>query len=496
MSRSGGFETTEFRRTFSIETDRLLRRRLAWFASVWGGLGILGILSLVLTALFTDDKLVRDFLFGTQGDWRQVFPPAGLLGWIGIYGTALFVVAVKRNLPTQFLVRLSLLLIVFDGLFALAARIGEVPFHEVFYNLFYFWLAHLIACMVFPWTVRQALIPIAMILPLSFASKMLIEGGNLGGSIASSLWVLLCMTPGVINCGLRQSQRVQKASNRFLHKRYGMLRQELAYARQVHEALFPETKPEGDLRFSYKYEPMRQIGGDYLYAKVTEEDGRESISVALIDVTGHGIPAALTVNRLHGEIDLRFAEQPDIGPGELLRVLNRYIALTLAKHSIFATAVCFKIDSESGEIRYASGGHPPSFIRGIDGTLRELDPTSFVLGACPDADFDPGERTVEFHEGDSLIAYTDGAIEAKSPEGKMLRMDGLRGLLASKPTPGYPGGLGSWSERILTEVTNFRGGLPPEDDTLAIEIYRAVRVDGAAGGSSMTEAADASVAQA
>ena len=472
MTQSGGFETTEFRRTFSIETDRLLRRRLAWFASIWGGIGIVGFVGIFALSLLSDDAVFRSLFFGNAGGWRQVFPAVGLLAWLLVYGLALFVVLVRRSLPTQFLVRLSLLMITFDGVSAVCARIGEVG-----YNLSYFWLAHFIACMVFPWTVRQALIPIAIILPLSLLSKVTIEQGNVGSAIALTLWVLLCMTPGVINCGMRQSQRVQKASNRFLHKRYGMLRQELAYARQVHESLFPEPKPDGDLCFSYKYEPMRQIGGDYLYAKPCEQDGRECINIVLVDVTGHGIPAALTVNRLHGEIDLRFAEQPDIGPGELLRILNRYIALTLAKHSIFATAVCFKIDAERGEIRYAAGGHPPSFIRGIDGTLRELDPTSFVLGACQDHEFDPAERTVEFHEGDSLIAYTDGAIEAKSPEGKMLRMDGLRRLLASDPTPGFPGGLGSWSDRILTEVTNFRGGLPPEDDTLAIEVYRAIRGD-------------------
>lgn len=478
MSQSGGFETTEFRRTFSLETDRLLRRRLAWFASIWGGLGILGVVGLVALYLFAESAAIQTVFFGNAGGWKQIFPPVGLFGWLAVYGLALFVVIVRRNLPTQSIVRLSILMITFDGAVSICARIGEVPG----YNLSYFWLAHLIACMVFPWTVRQALIPVAIILPLSLVSKNTLENAVLGSSIASTLWVLISLAPGVIICGVRQSQRVQKASNRFLHKRYGMLRQELAYARQVHEALFPEVKPDGDLRFSYKYEPMRQIGGDYLYAKVCDEDGSECINIALIDVTGHGIPAALTVNRLHGEIDLRFAEQPDIGPGELLRVLNRYIALTLAKHSIFATAVCFKINADTGEIRYASGGHPPSFIRGIDGTLRELDPTSFVLGACPDADFDPGERTVEFHEGDSLIAYTDGAIEAKSPEGKMLRMDGLRALLASQPTPGFPGGLGSWSDRILTEVTNFRGGLPPEDDTLAIEVYRAIRVEGDSNG--------------
>jgi serine phosphatase RsbU (regulator of sigma subunit) len=475
VSRSGAFETTEFRRSFSLETDQLLRRRLAWFASLWGGLGLLGFVAILLVSIWTTEDLLLKILFGSAGGWKRAVPPLGMLIWLGVYGTTLFFVLIRRNIPSELVLRISLLLIITDGLFSIAGRIGMVPG----YNLSYFWLAHLIACMVFPWTVRQALIPIGVVLGGSFLSRVTIEQGNAGGTVAGTIWMLAILSPGVILCGIRHTQRVQKATNRFLHQRYGMLRQELAYARQVHEALFPQPKADGLIRFSYRYEPMRQIGGDYLYTHTQKSPGGgEVISAVILDVTGHGIPAALTVNRLHGEIDLRFAEQPDLGPGELLRVLNRYIALTLAKHSIFATAVCFRIDSDAGTVRWASGGHPPAFIRGIDGTLRDLDPTSFVLGACQDRDFDPAERCTEFHEGDSLIAYTDGAIEARSIQGKMLKIDGLRQILCGPPAPGSQGGLGTWSERILTEVTNHRGGLPPEDDTLAIEIFRAIRVGG------------------
>lgn len=473
MSPSGGYETAEFRRSFLKETDTLLRKRLGWFVAIWGGLGFLGFLIVaVISFVYKDDLFLRLLLGSTSVGWKKAFPLLGVLLWVSAYGTALFLVLIRKDLPNRTIVRLSLMLIVFDGLFALAGRIGMVEG----YNLWYFWLAHLIACAVFPWTVRQALIPIAIVLPLSFVSRLTIENGSVPGTLLGTLWVVAILSPAVLICGVRHTQRVQRFNNRFLTQRYGMLRQELAYARQLHESLFPEPKVSGPIRYSYRYEPMRQIGGDYLYAHTERIEGGEAVSVVLLDVTGHGIPAALTVNRLHGEIDLRFAEQPGIGPGELLSLLNRYIALTLAKHSIFATAVCFRFDSVSGKLTYASGGHPPAFIRGVDGTLRDVDPTSFVLGACSGRDFDPGEREVDFYEGDSLIAYTDGAIEARSVQGNMLKIEGLRRILASPlPQGTKDAGLGTWSERLLAEVTHHRGGMPPEDDTLFIEIYRAIR---------------------
>lgn len=475
MSRSGGYETTEFKRSFLRETDTLLRRRLGWFVALWGGIGMLGFVAMGVYAVFVKGDLFLRMLFGTAEGWKKGFPFLGVLLWLGAYGAALFLVLVRRNISETTVVRLSMMLIIFDGVFSITGRIGMVPG----YNLWYFWLAHLIACTVFPWSVRQALIPIAVVLPISLISRVALEGASLPAAIITSVIVLVTLCPAVVVCGVRHSQRMQRSTNKFLSQRYGMLRQELAYARQLHESLFPAPKVEGPIRFSYRYEPMRQIGGDYLYANTTRTPQGEVVSVVLLDVTGHGIPAALTVNRLHGEIDLRFAEQPDIGPGELLRLLNRYVELTLSKHSIFATAVCFRVDSASGRLTYASGGHPPAFIRGIDGTLRDLDPTSFVLGACADRDFEPGEREVDFHEGDALIAYTDGAIEARSIQGNMLRIEGLRRILAAPIPPGVTGGgLGTWAERVLGEVTHHRGGMPPEDDTLAIEVYRAIGVAG------------------
>lgn len=470
--KTGSFETSEFRHSFHQETSALLRRRLIWFISIWGGLGAIGLLVFII-GLFS------------SASFSQVFSSPGIssalaLGiqviWVLCY-VAVLIVVLEKNPNAVRVIRLSIGLIILDGITAIIMR-GAYPRTGMF--LWYFILSHFVACCVFPWTVRQAAAPIAIVITVSSFSHIVFENTSLGGTVAFALFTLLFNTPALFISGFRHNQRLQRSTNKFLSHRYGMIRQELAYARQVHEALFPAPITTGPIHFVYRYEPMRQIGGDYLHVQRLNKDkhGLEALSVVIVDVTGHGIPAALTVNRLHGEIDLRLAEQPDIDPGELLCRLNRYIHLTLSKHSIFATAICLKVVSHENKLLYASGGHPPSFIRGVDGTLRDLDPTTFVLGACAERDFDAGEVAIDFFPGDSLIAYTDGATEARAMDGKMLQIDGLRRIIAAahEMSDADESGLqGRWSERILREVANHRGGLPPEDDTLAIEIYRPIK---------------------
>lgn len=463
---TASFETTEFRRTFRQETDDLLRKRLIWFISVWGGIGL--IMTVLFIVLWIEGTGVANLL--NNGGKKAFFFMTTAI-WLGSYLASLLLVLGSR-VQSQTIIKITIGLVMLDGLQGVGSRAmgldGGGP------ALMAFIIAHFIACCMFPWTIKQSVLPVVTTLFASVFSKLVFEGGGWVSALVPTLIYAAFATPAVFISGVKHSQRVQRATNKFLNQRYGMLRQELAYARQVHEALFPAPIISGNLQYTYRYEPMRQIGGDYLYTKLSDDGNK--LSVVIVDVTGHGIPAALTVNRLHGEIDISFAEDADIAPGEMLERLNRYVHLTLAKHSIYATAVCIRVDYERGVVEYASGGHPPAFIRGIDGSLSDLDPTTFVLGACSESDFEAGQIEVEFHPGDSLIAYTDGAIEARSLEGKMFHIDGLRRLLATQTVLGEAGdSQGFWAEKILEEVAAFRGGLPPEDDTLAIEIFRPIK---------------------
>lgn len=336
---------------------------------------------------------------------------------------------------------------------------------------------HFFACLLLPWTVREAMRPLWALLGLNVGLTLVYayesHRAGLGtewviyATIGAIVLTALVPIPGLILCEWRHGRFRKRVTYDMLRGRYTELKQELTSARQIHEQLFPQPITQGPVRFEYTYEPMRQIGGDYLHSH-TAPDGRQS--VAIIDVTGHGIPAALTVNRLHGELDRIFAENPATGPGELLTLLNRYVHLTLAHHSVYVTAICFRVCPKADTLEYASGGHPPAFVKDSRGRVEQLDSTTFVLGATAGPDFNAEPRSLHFGPGDCLVAYTDGATEARDEKGRYFGIVGIQRLLAYQDAPIT----GGWPAAIRAAVEKYRYG-PTADDILLVEIRRPVK---------------------
>lgn len=469
-----GLDSAELRDAFEQQTRGLVRERLAWFVVVWGLIGLLGGFPFWASWIAEQSGVsIFGINLGLWSDKPFTLYAVAHVMWLAVYGSSLIGLITRRVTPPQ-VVPLSLALVACDGLFAVTAR-AAIGLPWVL-SLPLFTMSHLVASLIFPWSPRQALIPGAIVLAYNAISRLGFEAPADEGGVAFHLIMIavspLTVTPGTLICWARHSRRMERFGYSIIQQRYGSMRQELVSARSIHESLFPSPRSSGDVRLNYRYQPMRQLGGDFLFASVSDSatgDG-ERMSVVVLDVTGHGLVAALSVNRLYGEIELLFADNPDVEPGEVLKRLNRYVHLTLAKHSIFVTALCARADTGLGTVEYASGGHPPAFLRGIDGTLTELGSTAMMLGAVPDADYEPGVRTTSFAPGDAMIAFTDGATEARSVDGRMLRIEGVRRMLRTMAH--VPGG--EWPSRLLDKVQRHRGSSGAEDDTLIVEMYRSL----------------------
>lgn len=331
-------------------------------------------------------------------------------------------------------------------------------------------IAHLFASLFLPWTARESLRPVVPLMVLSVVIAavfgVLAADRTAWMILVTALVAPLAAVPGLAVVWFRNSRFRKRFGERMLRTRYGELKRELVDARRIHEDLFPEVIEDGPVTLRYVYEPMRQIGGDLLFAHPAP-DG--SLTVLLIDVTGHGVSAALAVNRLHGELSRELGEQPDAAPGDLLAGLNAYLHHTLAVHSVYATAIAARVDPSRDELVYASAGHPPAFLRTADGRLDRLDSTTLLLGACRRQDFVTNERTLRMMAGDRLLLVTDGATEAVNPDGRMLRIDGMQRVAASVgPTADR-----HWASAAADAVDDWRAG-PPRDDTLIVEVARPV----------------------
>lgn len=335
-------------------------------------------------------------------------------------------------------------------------------------------LSHFLASLFLPWTPRESLRPILPLALLNFGVAVFYSWSEPQGIAVAILLSLLIAVPGLAVCWLRTSRFRSKFHFKMVTRRYGEMKDELDAARQIHDAMFPAPIEDGPIHMRYAYEPMRQIGGDYLFAHRVSTGVGESrgLMVVLIDVTGHGITAALTVNRLQGEIERQVSMNRAVSPGKVLSELNDYLHHTLAAHSVYATAMVMKFDPDEQTVVWASAGHPPGFICTLDGNIRAVESTTIVLGATRGEHFTGIEETLPFREGDTLLAYTDGAIEAKNIDGRMLRIEGVEKFLAGhckaeQRERNLPAAL-------LEYVHGFRAG-PAQDDSLIVEIHQPLK---------------------
>jgi len=182
----------------------------------------------------------------------------------------------------------------------------------------------------------------------------------------------------------------------------------------IQRRMIPETAPVLDgLDIAAAYRPCFDIGGD-LYDFVKMDEQRVLISIA--DVMGKGMPAAIVMSLFKGTIraytdsEYRCPTMADI-----IRQLNR-AACRQFKDSEFITLFAAEIDVKKAELTYCNCGHEPVIlIRG--GKAINLEKGGLVLGFTEEAEHTI--ETVKLKDGDCLLFYTDGLIDAVNFEGRL-----------------------------------------------------------------------------
>jgi serine phosphatase RsbU (regulator of sigma subunit) len=194
------------------------------------------------------------------------------------------------------------------------------------------------------------------------------------------------------------------------------------------------------------YQPAREVGGDF-YDFLDLEDGRLGLVVG--DVTDKGVPAALVMATTRTM--LRAAAQRLFTPGEVLRRANEALVPDIPPN-MFITCLYAILEPESGHLVYANAGHDLPYRRSSSTNegAEELKARGMPLGLMPGMDYE--EKEIVVAEGESVLFYSDGLVEAHDPQREMF------GFLI-----GY----------LLTELSRFTGeDWEQEDDITLVTLER------------------------
>jgi predicted permease len=241
------------------------------------------------------------------------------------------------------------------------------------------------------------------------------------------------------------------------------LRRDIALAADVQRRLLPEAPPRAEgVEFAAASVPARRIGGDY-YDFVELGGGR--IGIALADVSGKGVPAALIMSVVQASLRI-ISSGSDVAPPRLVALINQFVYQSTPA-SKYATFFYAQLDDRRRELRYVNAGHnAPYLLRAGRGSaagsapseIEELSIGGTVVGMFPETEYE--EATVELHPGDVLLAFTDGVPEAHNPENEEFGEERLERLL--RQTAHLPAN--EISARLADEMKNWIRDAEQYDD--------------------------------
>ena len=238
-------------------------------------------------------------------------------------------------------------------------------------------------------------------------------------------------------------------------------------ARKIQASILPRRVPKyGEFDIFGRSEPMEGVGGDFFdYIPVTEK----ILGLAIADVSGHGLPAALQVRDIY--MGLRMGLARDFKIVRTVERMNRIIHKSTLT-SRFVSMFYGELEL-NGVFIYVNAGHPPPFHVSADGTVRYLEEGGPVLGPLPDASYERG--FVIMKPGDMLVFYTDGIIETQGRDGngRPLGEYGIERLLeVAREHQGEAAR--EVVEAVFASVESFGSRFPQEDDRTVMVVSHPV----------------------
>jgi sigma-B regulation protein RsbU (phosphoserine phosphatase) len=255
------------------------------------------------------------------------------------------------------------------------------------------------------------------------------------------------------------------------------MQSELAIAQEVQNNLFPHGHLElPGLELHGVCKPARSVSGDYYDFLLM---GKSELCLAMGDISGKGISAALLMASLHSAVRAyAFADEDNDGgenghhplttspvtfssPGKMLSLLNRHLYRSTQPEK-YATLFLAYYNTHTRRLVYSNGGQLPPFVLCANGSVRRLDHGGSVVGLLDGMVYDEGVVTLD--PGDILIAYSDGVTEPENDFGEFGEARLIEAVQRHRHLP-----LAAISQQVLQGLRAWIGEQEqPDDITLVL----------------------------
>ncbi len=210
-----------------------------------------------------------------------------------------------------------------------------------------------------------------------------------------SVWILLIAILGIVVLRFARSRHQED-----------QLKSEREAARVVQQVLVPAENPViPGFTIETIYKPFSEVGGDFFQIVPTTSGG---VLIVIGDVSGKGMPAAMTVSLLVGTF--RTLAHYTQSPTEILHAMNQ--RMIGRNNGGFTTCLVVRVDT-NGALTAANAGHLAPYLNGEEISIENDLP----LGLSPYSNY--VESTCRLDPGARLTLLTDGVVEAQSSTGEL-----------------------------------------------------------------------------
>ena len=239
-----------------------------------------------------------------------------------------------------------------------------------------------------------------------------------------------------------------------------VMKRDLEIARDIQGWLLPPAPPMiPNLAIAFATRPANTVAGDFYdaFARPPEQSGETKFLLAVSDVAGKSIPAALLMATFQASLKTLSATSCTLA--ELVGGMNRYACSNSQNGLRFTTAFLAEFSPASRTLAYINAGHnAPILLRSSGQRLEYLSNGGLPLGIKADAPYESGEVALE--SGDWLVIFTDGLIEAMNSIGEEYDQQRVLSVLnaGTSATPD------EMLRRLMSDLDAFVGETAQHDD--------------------------------